>query len=549
MNKRYTARMTFVFFVFVGAYGCIALNLYRIQVRDNDFYTQLGKNQYSTAVKIYPPRGAIVDRTGKQFLAINKDSICAFCLPKQVKNQDALIAFLKKHFPHRVEPFFAHRDKSFMYIARRLSDEHIALIKKSGVEDIYLLSEPSRYYPNASAGSIIGTTNVDNVGMFGIELLFNDQLAGTPSSYLLQKDARSGYYYFKKQTQKEGQEGQPLALTIDSDLQFLVHEQVQEAVDQFQAKEGAAIVMNPKTGEILAMVSIPTFDPNNTKQLSMENTKNKVIIENYEFGSVIKILAALAALDEGVVTLDEIIDCENVATAYIDGRKVNTVRSSIAGAIPFCQVIEKSNNIGIAKVVNRLGPTLYDHYVRMGFGKKTGVEFFGERAGFINPPSRWSRQSIFSLSYGYEITATLIQLAQAFSIIARDGYPVRPTLLLAQKNDARSADQKPLYSYNVMQQVKQILENTVVRGTAKRAQIKGYTVMSKTGTANLLEHGVYNDKRHLYTCAGIVQRGDYQRVIVTFIKDSPQPKLYASTVAAPLFERIAEKTLIHDKIV
>jgi len=557
INNRYSFRLSFVFFFFLCAYGFVLFRLYCVQIKNSAFYSQLGKNQYRTIVKINPPRGAITDRAGK-FLAMNKDSIAAFCLPNQIKDVALILDFFKKHFPDKpelAEQLLTHRDKLFMYIERRLSDAKIELIKNSNLEDIHLLCEPSRYYPIASAGHIIGTTNVDNAGTFGIELLFNEQLSGTQSQYLLQKDARSGYYHFMQQLQYAGCDGKPLQLTIDSDLQFLLHEQVQETLDAFQAKEGAAIVMDPQTGHIIAMVSIPTFDPNNTKNLMMEHTKNKTITENYEFGSVIKIFGALAALDEGAVTLDELIDCENVATTYIDGRKINTVRSSIAGVIPFEQVIEKSNNIGIAKVVNRIGPKLYDHYVRMGFGKKTGIEFPGERAGFVNPPSRWSRQSIFSLSYGYEITATLLQLARAFAIIARDGVDVQPTLIMPDKPACFSKPFAPslsrgfsLYSPLVMQQIKQILENTVLRGTAKRAQIKGYKVMSKTGTANLLENGVYTDKKGLYTCAGIVERDNYQRVIVTFIKESPLPNLYASTVAAPLFERIAEKILIHDKI-
>lgn len=548
MNKRHSARMTLLFFVFIAAYGLITFSLYRIQVIDHDFYIKMGHNQYSTLVKTNPPRGVILDCTGKQFLAMNKDSVCIFCLPKQVKDEQSLVQFLKKHFPEKIDYFLAHRNKSFIYIERRLTDAKISEIKNNLVDGIYLLCEPSRYYPVESAGTIIGGTNVDNSGTFGIELLCNEQLAGTPSHYLLQRDARSGFYYFTKKTQKEGVHGEPVQLTIDSDLQFLVNEQVQNAVNAFQAKEGAAIVMNPDNGHILAMVSIPTFDPNDTKQIIIEHTKNKPVTENYEFGSVIKIFAALAALDEGVVTLDELIDCENLATTYIDGRKINTVRSSVTGIVPFEQVIEKSNNIGIAKVVNRLGSKLYDHYIKIGFGKKTGIEFPGERTGFVNSPDRWSKQSIFSLSYGYEITATLLQLACAFGMIAHDGYEVQPTLILSKERPEKK-ETKQLYSSSVIQNIKQILENTVTRGTAKRAQIKGYRIMSKTGTANLLENGVYTDKKGIYTCAGIVQHGDYQRVIVTFIKESPLPNLYASTVAAPLFERIAEKILIHDKIV
>ncbi len=317
-------------------------------------------------------------------------------------------------------------------------------------------------------------------------------------------------------------------------------------MEQFHAQEGAVIVMNPKNGEIIAMTCMPDFDPNNTKQIPLNHTKNRSITEEYELGSVIKVFAAMAALEEGVVTLDELIDCENVKTAYVDGRKINTVPSSVAGIIPFSEVIEKSNNIGIAKVVKRLGTSLYDHYIRIGFGKKTGIEFPGERAGFVNPPSSWSKQSLISLSYGYEITATLLQLACALCMIANNGYPIKPTLCITQKSTPQQG--KPLYSSKTIATIQQILENTVLQGTAKKAHIKGYRIMSKTGTANLLINGEYSPTHNIYTCAGIVEKGSYQRVIVTFIKEVPQKNMYASTITAPLFERVAEKTLIHDKI-
>ncbi|HEV2601606.1 MAG TPA: penicillin-binding protein 2 [Candidatus Babeliales bacterium] len=540
-------RITFIFFICCIVYAIIGYRLYYIQIAHHDFYAQLGTNQYNTTVTIAPARAAILDRSGKQFLALNTMRMAAFCLPSQIKDRTIVRNFLVDHFPSSVQRFDTNHNQLFMYVERRLSDEQIMLIQNSNIPDIHLLQEPSRYYPCPYTGHITGITNVDNVGIMGIELLYNIQLAGTPSSYLLEKDARSGHYHFTKTTKQQGHVGQAIQLTIDSTLQFLVHEELQKTVDQFQAQEGAAIILNPLNGEILAMACIPTFDPNNTKSLNMAYTKNRLITESYELGSVIKVFAALAALDEHVVTLDEPINCDNVVTSYVQGRKINTVRSSVAGEIPFCQVIEKSNNIGIAKVVTRLGPKLYDHYIRLGFGTKTGIEFPGEQSGFVNPPENWSKQSIFSLSYGYEINATLLQLACAFAIIANNGYAIQPTLIMDQKKPTKKSEK--LYSDETLANIRQILENTVLRGSAKKAQMKGYTVLGKTGTAKLLDNGSYSDTKNMYTCVGLVQKGEYQRVIVTCIKESPLPRLYASTVAVPLFERIAGKTVIHDKII
>lgn len=545
MNNYHKSRSIIVFCFFCILYAILALNLFIIQIHHHAFYEQLGQKQYTTGITIPPPRAPIYDRSGVLPLAMNRESLSAFVLPKKIGSPEALESFLKRYFPQALERLHVSRDHYFMYIARKLSHEQLQLIQENALADIQLLNEPNRFYPIPCAGHILGMTDVDNKGLFGLELLFDEQLAGTPTSYSLEKDARSGHFYFKKQTMKEGKDGTPLCTTLDGTLQFLAYEELKTTIEQFHAKEGSVIVMDPTTGEIIAMATFPDFDPNKTKDVCIENTKNRIITEEFELGSVIKPFGVLAALEEGVVTVDELIDCQNTITAYIDKRRVNTVPSSVAGIIPFSEVIEKSNNIGMAKVVHRLSTKLYDHYVRIGFGKKTGIQFPGERAGFVNHPHNWSKQSLLSLSYGYEITATLLQLACAFCMIANDGYVITPTLL---KGNLHTRSSQPLYSAKTIATLKKILEDTVLQGTAKKAHVKGYKVMSKTGTANLLVNGQYDRTRNIYTCAGIVQKGSYQRVIVTFVKECPQKNMYASSVAAPLFERVAEKTLIHDKI-
>jgi cell division protein FtsI (penicillin-binding protein 3) len=354
----------------------VVCRLYCIQIRHADFYANLGEKQYNVTLTIYPPRAPIFDRSGNHMLALNKDSIAAFILPKTIEHHAQLESFLKRHFHSAYERLKRNGTSNFMYIARRLTPEQIALISKADIDDIKLLNESGRFYPNESAAPLIGITDIDNKGLFGLELVYDKQLAGTPTTQTLQKDARSGRFYFTHETKIRGHEGTAIRCTIDNDLQFLAFEELVKTVEQCHAKEGSIIVMNPVTGEILAMAHIPTFNPNDTRTLDMDRTKNPIITETYELGSVIKVLATLAALEEGVVTPDELIDCEGVKTTYIDGRKVNTVPSSVAGVIPFHQVIEKSNNIGIAKVVRKLGPRLYDHYIRMGFGHKTQEFYF-----------------------------------------------------------------------------------------------------------------------------------------------------------------------------
>lgn len=545
MNNVCRTRTFTVFAVFILAYTALALNLYWIQIVNGQYYAQLAYNQHNITVTTMPPRADILDIKNSP-LTLNKESFSAFVLPHKIEDPQKLKSFLKKYFPNSLARLKDSKNKFFMYIKRKLTKHEIELIEKNEIKDIKILKEPSRYYPFASIGTIIGITDIDNNGLFGIEKEFNTQLAGTPTTFTLEKDARSGHFYFQKNIAISGNNSNSIKLTIDKDLQFLAYEELRETVNNFGAKEGAVVIMDPSNGNILAMVSFPEFDPNDTAAINLELTKNRAFTNSYELGSVMKIFVAIAALEEGVVKTDELIDCENKKETKIDGMSFTTVHE--AGVIPFSEVLEKSNNIGMVKVAKRLGPKLYDHYLKFGFGKKTNIPLSGEPKGFVSHPKNWSKRSIISLSFGYEITATLLQLAKAFCIIANDGYDVQPKLIV---NNQEQKQLNRLYSQKTIDEVKQILHNTVTKGTAKKADIKNYKVMGKTGTANLAINGKYSKEKNLYTFAGIIEKDNYKRVIAVLIKEiQPQAqKTYAAMVAAPLFEHVAEKLLIHDKVI
>lgn len=546
-NHAYSARLALIFFLFCFAYAIIVANFYRIQIRQHDFFQKIAQDQYLSTVTLQAFRAPMYDRTGKTFLAMNKECVSAYLIPTLCEEPDAVDTFLSTYFPTAARRFQDQRSSAFLYIKRRLSDYEQSLIKQVHLDDIQLICEESRYYPISSAGIITGITDIDNKGLFGIELQCDHYMAGKPMTFIIEKDARSGLSYFKKTTTIAGEVGTPIMLTIDSVLQFLVHEELSEGYKAVDAQEGAVLVIDPKSGDILAMVSLPDFDPNDTQEIDFAKTKNRVITERYELGSVIKVCAALAALQEQVVNPDEIIDCKSSRTAWIDGRKINTVKAH--GVLPFWEVVARSNNIGMAIVAKRLDKKLYEHYVRMGFNDKTGITFPGEQCGTITSPHVWSKQSIISLSYGYEIAITLLQLAQFFGMIANDGIMVPPRLILQPSIPQKLADNKSRYDQQHIDTIKMILEKTTQEGTARKAAINGYRIMSKTGTANTLVDGVYSTESNLFTCAGIIEKDDYQRVIVVFLHAPGKYNRYASTVAAPLFERIAEKVLIHDRVI
>ena len=299
--------------------------------------------------------------------------------------------------------------------------------------------------------------------------------------------------------------------------------------------------MDPSNGEILAVASYPNFNPNNTKTIDLETTKCRPITNCFESGSVLKLFAAVAALQEGVTDLDEIIDCENTKETRLDHLRLRTTEAH--GKISFLEVIAYSNNIGITKVAKRLDQTLYDYYKLFGFGEYTGLKFPGEQKGFVNPPANWSAFSIQSLSYGYEITTSLLQLARALSIVVNGGYLITPKLV---KNDELPIKVGPLLSQKTIDDTLKILGKTVEIGSAKLANIAGYKVLGKTGTSNLLINGQYDEDRHLYTFIGFVEKNSYHRVIVCYVKDSKRAT-YASMVTAPLFKKLAEAMILQEQ--
>lgn len=543
LNQNKT-RLIAVFSFFLIGYSIIVCILFRIQIQHHHFFAHLALKQHTQLIKTFPPRACIYDRTGKQLLALNKTALAACIFPHQCADKKAVLDFLKKHFPAAAERFENTQDSSFFYVQRRLTPEEQKCIEESGIADIQLIKEEQRFYPIESAGTIVGITDIDNNGLFGIEGAFNDRLAGKPTTCLIERDARSGQLYFNKKVHQEGTQSNPITLSIDGVLQFIIHDELAAYMPTVGAVEAGVLILDPKTGDIITLISLPDFNPNDTHTLDLACTKNRALTERYEFGSVLKIFVALAALSEKVTTLDEVIDCKNVKTAYVAGRKVNTVKEN--GAIPFWQVIADSNNIGTAQVATRLDVKLYDHYKRLGFDSKINLGLQGQPAGYINPPSSWSKQSIMSLSYGYEVSITLLHLARTFCMIANKGILIEPRLILdpAQKTSVPER----LYDENTIDQIQSILERTTQEGTARRARIKGYRVMCKTGTANLLVDGVYRPDINLFTCSGIIEKNDYQRVIVTFLKAPGAKKRFSSAIVVPLFEHIAEKVLIHDKI-
>jgi len=538
-QKDFNGRLSIIFLFFLVLFFCVLIRLYLLQVLDQQFYLQLGTEQYGTEVIMQPARGLIYDRK-KIAVVHNTEVNSAFVVPNQLQEADALKSWLACSYPSVFERMMENQKSKFLWVDRSVSDESIDTLAGLGLADLLYLKEPQRYYPLACMAPIIGFTNIDNVGIAGVELLFQGRLGGKSATFKLNRDAHSGGFYFTKELVHKGIAGKPVVLTLDTQLQFLAHEELEKTVQEFGAKKGAVIILDPYTGEILAMASVETPD-SSTSEGMVDSIKNQPITDCYEFGSVMKAFTALAALEEGLVTNDELIDCHGDTYVLQGLRVTNPFHAEV---LPFIEVMKKSANIGLAQIALRLGPKLYDHLAKLGFGKVTGIAFPGERAGYLGKPTQWCRFTPMVMSFGYEISATLLQLAHAFAIVSNGGFSIEPQLYLVPK-PKRIKQPVRLYKPKAIAAIKEILEHI-----GSKYPISGYTVLGKTGTARCVKDGRYSTTDHIYTFGGLIESEKYHRVIVTSItctNETNKARRWASQVSAPLFHTIAQKMVLIER--
>jgi len=560
--KDYKLRLALILCGFALIFVIVGIRLFLLQIYQQNFFKELALNQYQVSMKINMPRGIIYDRTGNIPLAFNCNMPSAFILPHQFTETQKTEKFLKRNYPAVYKKVKAHPEKYFFWLDRVLTNSQVDKLKSYNLKDIIFIDEPKRFYASPSAAHLIGFTDIDSRGISGIELQFEKKLMGKQAHMSVQRDARSNNFYFEKSIDKAGSKGQALSLTIDGKLQQLAFEELKSAIESYQAISGSVLVLEPESGQVLAMANYPSFDPNQKSISDLSITKNFIVTECFELGSVMKAFLALAGIKEGVVTPDEIFDCEGKIT-YVNGFKVENWKSS--GTLPFSDVIKFSSNVGCAKVAIRLASKLYDHLIKVGFGAKTGIDFPGERDGFVNPPNNWSRSSPIVMSFGYEISASLMQLGRAFCVFSNGGYLVKPTIVLEQKNNnpvrpdparpelvegveglterAQKQSKVKIYDEKTINTLREIL-----KGIGDLHAVKGCLVMGKTGTARCAEKHGYSHTEHVYTFAGILEKGNYKRVIVTFINRPQKAHMWASAVAAPLFQRVAERMVMLDAV-
>jgi cell division protein FtsI (penicillin-binding protein 3) len=411
--------------------------------------------------------------------------------------------------------------------------------------------EPQRVYPlGYLASHLVGFAGSEAQGLEGLELAYDRTLKGERGWRWMNRDARRRPVGTWEHPSVSPRDGLELVLNLDSSIQFIAERALEGAVQKWRAQGGSIVVMDPISGEILAMANRPTFDPNQFAQAPPEARRNRALTDTFEPGSVFKIVTAAVALTRNAVKPEETFYCEN-GTFPVAGRILHDYRPH--GWLTFREVIAYSSNIGTAKVAMRLGPhAVYEGIRAFGFGTPTGVELPGEVEGTARPPSQWSRPSITAIPIGQEVTVTALQLAQAICAVANGGLLVKPWVV----REIRHPSGVPVKSFkptvirrvipsDVAERMKEILAAVVEQGSGKGAGIPGFRTAGKTGTAQKVEPtGVYSHSRYVASFIGFLPVGD-PRLAIVVVVDEPQPLHTGGVICAPVFRQVATETVAY----
>jgi len=496
-------------------------------------------------------RGEIVDRNG-HVLAYSVDADSVFADPSEIEHPDKVAqlvcAALDECGPRDRQEMAQslRRDSQFVYLARKVSPDEAQRVKALELKGVAFIKESRRYYPKKELAShVLGYVGLDNTGLAGLESTYDAQVRGTEGKILVQTDARR--HALSSRIDRAATAGVSLELTIDQYLQHIAERELRAGVEENNAAGGTALIMEPNTGEILALANWPTFNPNAFGKADERERRNRAIQDLYEPGSTFKVVTASAALEEHVVTPNDLIDC---APGYITfpGRKP-IYDFHRYGVLSFTDVIVKSSNIGAIKVGLRLGPERLGRYVsRFGFGQAVGPDFRGESSGIVWNPAKLDSSALASVSMGYQVAVTPLQMATAVSSVANGGSLMEPRVVRAFIKDGRRSMVAPkmlrkTVSSATLGELRTMMEGVVERGTAKSAQIDGYTIAGKTGTASKLVNGHYSRSDYNASFVGFVPSRQPALTIIVVI-DSPHGHGYTGgVVAAPIFKRIAEASL------
>jgi cell division protein FtsI (penicillin-binding protein 3) len=528
-------RSRMVGLMLMAAFLALLLRAFYLQVINNDFLQEKGDSRYLRDIEISASRGKVTDRHG-DMLAISTPMRAIWAIPSDARTlsgeQKRLLAELVD-LPLRELDARLASEKTFVFIKRQVppqTAEQVAALKLPG---IHQEKEYRRYYPAGDmTAHLVGFTGVDDKGLEGVELAFQQSLLGRPGARTVIRDRRGNIIEDVGAT-RPPRDGNDIVLAIDSKIQYLAYSHLKSTVSEHKAKGGGIVVLDTRTGEILALANWPTYNPNNRARLSGEQLRNRAVTDTFEPGSTLKPFTVALALEKGKYRYDSLVDC---APGRITVGKAVISDSHPHGTLTVAQVIQKSSNVGTTKIALSMPPqSMWEMFDDLGFGKVPQLGFPGEVTGRLRPWKNWKPIEQATMSYGHGISVSLIQLARAYSVFARDGDLVPASLLRMEQPVVHGA---PVFSAQTAREVRAMLELVVgPGGTAPKAAVPGYRVGGKTGTAHKLEAGVYANK-YIASFVGIAPISDPRLVVAVMIDEPGGAAYYGGQIAGPVFSSV-----------
>ncbi len=533
-------RSKFIVAALAVAFAGLAGRAAYVQVFGNDFFQRQGEVRFARTLELPANRGRVLDRNGL-ILASSVVAQSIWAIPEDVDKASPKLPALAKLLEMPLADLkkrLAVEDKSFVWVKRQVDEPVAKQIAALTIPGIYQRREYKREYPEGEAAAhVVGFTNVEDRGQEGVELAFNQQLSGKNGSRRVIKD-RLGRVVEDVRDVIAPMDGPDLQLSIDSKVQYFAYQKVREAVLAHKARAGSAVVLDAATGEVLALANYPSFDPNRRRNLTGEQLRNRALTDSFEPGSTMKPFIAALALEKGMVK-----PTTQIQTApgrlQIGGSTISD--SHPYGVLTVNEIIQKSSNVGTVKMAMQMQPReMWETFAQAGFGQKPQLPFPGAVSGRLRPYKTWRPIEQATMSYGYGLSASLFQLAHAYTIFARDGELIPVSML---KNPAPAQGTRVFSEANA-QAVRKMLQLAAgPGGTAPQAQTMGYSVGGKTGTARKQEGKGYADKKYRAFFVGLAPVESPRIVVAVMIDEPTNGKYYGGLVAAPVFSETVQQTL------
>ena len=526
-------RSRVVLVLVMAGFALLAGRAFYLQGVNTGFLKAKGEARYARVVDMPASRGPVRDRNG-QLLAISTPVESIWASPEDLDVDEDQLQALAKALAVPAEELrqkFARKDRQFVFLKRQISPDQAAKVMALRIPGVFQQREYRRYYPAGEMmAHVVGFTGIDDRGQEGIELAADPRLAGSPGSRKVIKD-RKGRIVEDVESLRAPRDGEAVTLAIDQRLQFLAHKELKAAVEQHRAKAGSLVIVDAKTGEVLALVNQPDYNPNNRGNVTGKQTRNRSVTDLFEPGSTMKPFTVAAALDAGVVKPHTLLE---TAPMKIGGWVISD--SHPLGTLTVAQVIQKSSNIGTAKIQLAMpAEKMGSFYRELGFGSAPETGFPGEAKGLLRPWNKWRPVEQATMSYGHGISVSLLQLARAYTVFTTGGQLLPLSL---QRLDSQPIG-KPLVTPENAREVTRMMEMAALPGgTAPRAQVPGYRVAGKTGTAHKPEDGGYAEKKYVSSFVGFGPVSNPRFIVAVMLDEPSGAKYYGGDVSAPVFSSV-----------